>query len=101
MVLVREGARPGSVEDITPAGFSVRTVVHEYGGGAFTVKGDNIVFSNYADQRLYKQSIKGGTDPSNHQLMFNCRGLCSCSYLVCLLHTILYFRLLSYPPIRV
>lgn len=68
VVLVREGAQPGSVEDITPAGFSVRTVVHEYGGGAFAVKGDNIVFSNYADQRLYKQSIKGGTYLSNYQL---------------------------------
>lgn len=61
-VLVREGAHPGSpAEDITPANFNVRTLVHEYGGGAFTVKGDNIVFSNYADQRLYKQSINGGT----------------------------------------
>lgn len=66
VVLVREGAQPGSVEDITPAGFNVRTVVHEYGGGAFTVKGDNVVFSNYADQRLYKQSINGGIDHSNH-----------------------------------
>jgi dipeptidyl aminopeptidase/acylaminoacyl peptidase len=63
VVLVREGAQPGSVEDITPAGFSVRTVVHEYGGGAFAVKGDNIVFSNYADQRLYKQSIRGDRTP--------------------------------------
>ncbi|KAG0606218.1 hypothetical protein M758_9G123100 [Ceratodon purpureus] len=63
-VLVREGAHPGSpAEDITPANFNVRTLVHEYGGGAFTVKGDNIVFSNYADQRLYKQSINGDRTP--------------------------------------
>jgi hypothetical protein len=58
---MREGAQPGSAaEDITPASFNVRTLVHEYGGGAFKVKGDTIVFSNYADQRLYKQSIHGG-----------------------------------------
>lgn len=58
---MREGDAAGSApEDITPAGFNVRTVVHEYGGGAFKVKGDCTVFSNYADQRLYKQSLIGG-----------------------------------------
>jgi len=101
VVLVREGSQPGSVEDITPAGFSVRTVVHEYGGGAFTVKGDNIVFSNYADQRLYRQSVNGGTDLCNHQLILDCRELCSCSYLVSLLRSILYFNSLSEPRFRV
>eukprot|EP01018_Ginkgo_biloba_P036288 Gb_22796 [translate_table: standard] len=59
-VLVREATDPGGLaEDITPAGFNVRTLVHEYGGGAFTVSGDIVVFSNYKDQRLYKQAIKG------------------------------------------
>nr|ABK25153.1 unknown [Picea sitchensis] len=63
-VLVREAAdEEGTAEDITPAGFNVRTLVHEYGGGAFTVSGDVVVFSNYKDQRLYKQSIKGGHAP--------------------------------------
>jgi hypothetical protein len=60
-VLVREGADAQSPPiDITPAGFNVRTTVHEYGGGAFTVEGDTIIFSNYVDQRLYKQSLVGG-----------------------------------------
>jgi dipeptidyl aminopeptidase/acylaminoacyl peptidase len=63
-VLVREAAYAGdAAEDITPAGFNVRTLVHEYGGGAFTVSGDVVVFSNYKDQRLYKQSIKGDHAP--------------------------------------
>lgn len=44
--------------DITPPGFNVRTSVHEYGGGAFTVDGDIVIFSNFKDQRLYVQSIK-------------------------------------------
>lgn len=43
--------------DITPKDFAVRTVAQEYGGGAFSISGDYIIFSNYMDQRLYKQSI--------------------------------------------
>lgn len=69
---MREGAQPGSpAEDITPPDFNVRTLVHEYGGGAFTVKADNIVFSNYADQRLYKQSLNGGTCLQSLTLVVN------------------------------
>uniref|UniRef100_A0A0D6QWF8 Peptidase S9 prolyl oligopeptidase catalytic domain-containing protein n=1 Tax=Araucaria cunninghamii TaxID=56994 RepID=A0A0D6QWF8_ARACU len=63
-VLVREAAVKGGPTDIiTPNGFNVRTLVHEYGGGAFTVSGDIVVFSNYDDQRLYKQSVKGDHVP--------------------------------------
>ncbi|GLJ48348.1 hypothetical protein SUGI_1020710 [Cryptomeria japonica] len=63
-VLVREAAVTGdSTEVITPDGFNVRTLVHEYGGGAFAVSGNVVVFSNYEDQRLYKQSVKGDCDP--------------------------------------
>ena len=32
-------------------------MAQEYGGGAFKISGDTVVFSNYKDQRLYKQSI--------------------------------------------
>ncbi|XP_047322461.1 uncharacterized protein LOC124926309 [Impatiens glandulifera] len=48
--------------DITPKDFSVRTVCQEYGGGAFNISGDKIIFSNYKDQRLYQQSIKSNAD---------------------------------------
>ena len=41
--------------DLIPEGFNARTRVHEYGGGAYTVHGDTVFFSNYADQRLYRQ----------------------------------------------
>ncbi|CAL5196266.1 unnamed protein product [Lathyrus oleraceus] len=47
----------GEAVDITPKEFGVRTLAREYGGGAFTVSGDVFLFSNYKDQRLYKQSI--------------------------------------------
>lgn len=41
--------------DVTPASFNARTRVHEYGGGAFTVESDTVYFSNFVDQRLYRQ----------------------------------------------
>jgi dipeptidyl aminopeptidase/acylaminoacyl peptidase len=47
--------------EITPAGFNVRTKVHEYGGGAFAVHHGAIFFSNFSDQRLYRQDP--GADP--------------------------------------
>ena len=45
----------GQIKDITPSGFNVRTRVHEYGGGAFTVVNGTVYFSNFSDQRLYRQ----------------------------------------------
>ncbi|KAA8537709.1 hypothetical protein F0562_027301 [Nyssa sinensis] len=58
-VLVREPEKPGDEPiDITPKEFAVWTVAQEYGGGAFKISGDTVIFSNYEDQRLYKQSIE-------------------------------------------
>ncbi|KAK9162874.1 hypothetical protein Syun_003776 [Stephania yunnanensis] len=57
-VLVREGEKIGDEPiDVTPPDFAVRTTAQEYGGQAFSVSGDIVVFSNYKDQRLYKQLI--------------------------------------------
>lgn len=50
----------GEPIDITPKEFSVRTVAQEYGGGDFKISGHTLLFSNYTDQRLYKQSISSG-----------------------------------------
>jgi dipeptidyl aminopeptidase/acylaminoacyl peptidase len=52
-VLVRQ-ALDGSIADRTPRPFNVRTRVHEYGGGSYTVAGGVVVFSNFADNRLYR-----------------------------------------------
>lgn len=40
--------------DVLPAPWNVRTRVHEYGGGAWTVTDDDtLVFAEFTDQRLY------------------------------------------------
>lgn len=46
----------GRTTDVTPQPFNVRTRAHEYGGGAYVVAGGTIYFSNFADQRLYRQA---------------------------------------------
>lgn len=51
----------GKTADVTQSPLNVRTRVHEYGGGSFTVKDGIIYFSNFADQRLYKQRVGTGT----------------------------------------
>ena len=53
-VIVRTGP-DGIVADITPASFSVRTRVHEYGGASWLAVDGTCIFSNFADQRLYLQ----------------------------------------------
>ncbi|HWN85539.1 MAG TPA: prolyl oligopeptidase family serine peptidase [Vicinamibacterales bacterium] len=58
-VLVRR-ARDGTVRELTPPGFNVRTRVHEYGGGGYVVHGGVVVFSNFADQRLYRLDRDAG-----------------------------------------
>ena len=45
----------GTVRDVTPQPFNVRTRVHEYGGGAYLITEAAIYFSNYLDGRVYQQ----------------------------------------------
>ncbi len=54
-VVVRRSA-DGAITDVTPAPYNVRTRVHEYGGGAYTVDSGTVYFANFADQRLYRQA---------------------------------------------
>ena len=53
-VLVKRSS-DGSISDVTPVPFDLRTRVHEYGGGAYLVCKGTIYFSNFNDQRLYRQ----------------------------------------------
>src|SRR5690349_2654275 len=55
-VVVRAG------RDLTPPPFNVRTRVHEYGGGAWTVVNRVLYFSNDSDRRLYRLD-PGASDP--------------------------------------
>ena len=47
----------GTRIDITPPAYGARTRVHEYGGGCYLVQNGTIYFSNYIDQRLYRQDL--------------------------------------------
>ncbi len=51
--------RDGVAKCLTPNGFSVRSRVYEYGGGAFCLTPDGVVFVAEADQQLYRQSLDG------------------------------------------
>ncbi|MEL6602068.1 MAG: S9 family peptidase [Cyanobacteria bacterium J06614_10] len=53
----------GTVSDITPDTLNVRTRVHEYGGGAYLVHKGTTYFSNFADQRLYRQRAGEAPEP--------------------------------------
>jgi dipeptidyl aminopeptidase/acylaminoacyl peptidase len=53
----------GTVVDVTPPMFNARTRVHEYGGGVFTIEDGTVYFSNFADQRLYRQDPGGMPQP--------------------------------------
>lgn len=59
--------------DITPKELAVRTLTQEYGGGAFRISDDQLVFSNYKDQRLYTQHIlhKGNNNTSLSSSLLN------------------------------
>lgn len=53
----------GQQQDVTPPPYNVRTRVHEYGGGSYTVHQGVVYFSNFADQRLYRQVIHNSPIP--------------------------------------
>ena len=53
----------GRTQDITPSPFNVRTTVHEYGGGSLAVSNGVLYFSNFDDQRLYRQQLGGEPTP--------------------------------------
>ena len=62
MVIVhRQG--DGRTRDVNPSPLSARSRVHEYGGGAFLVNDGVVFFSNFADQRLYRQEPGGAPVP--------------------------------------
>ena len=53
----------GKLQDITPPGFSSSSMVNEYGTRSFAVSDRVVYFSNYADQRVYRQRPGEGPVP--------------------------------------
>ncbi|MGL6341437.1 MAG: S9 family peptidase, partial [Waterburya sp.] len=56
------------IKNITPSPLSVRTKIHEYGGGAYVVYKNTIYFSNYGDGRIYQQVINNQPYPLTNKL---------------------------------
>jgi dipeptidyl aminopeptidase/acylaminoacyl peptidase len=52
-VLLRRN-RDGSIVEVVPPDFNVRSRVHEYGGGAYIVRDRTVYCVNFSDQRVYR-----------------------------------------------
>jgi dipeptidyl aminopeptidase/acylaminoacyl peptidase len=52
-ILVRRD-KHGTITDVSPRGFNVRTLVNEYGGAPYLVRNGKIFCSNYSDQVVYQ-----------------------------------------------
>lgn len=53
----------GRVEEVLAAPWNARTAVHEYGGGAWWVRGDVLWFADWATQRLHRVEVGGEPVP--------------------------------------
>jgi len=51
----------GHISDMTPSPLNARTRAHEYGGGMYNVSDGTIYFTNFDDQRIYRQ--EPGVEP--------------------------------------
>mgnify|MGYP001817873172 CR=1 FL=1 len=60
--LVRQGT-DGHISEVLPDTVSVRTMAHEYGGGAYLADGGTVVYSESEDQRLYLLAAGGDAAP--------------------------------------
>lgn len=62
-IVVCKRGGDGAIGDVTPEGFNARTRVHEYGGGGYGVKDGTVFFTNFTDQRLYRQEKDAAPRP--------------------------------------
>ena len=51
--------RDGTAQCLTPAEFSLRSRVYEYGGGALCLTDEGVAFVNESDQQIYLQPLAG------------------------------------------
>ncbi|MFN8443139.1 MAG: S9 family peptidase [Caldilineaceae bacterium] len=62
VTVIQHNAEGKQIERTLPT-TNVRTRVHEYGGGAYAVAGGTLYFSNFTDQRIYRQSGDSAPEP--------------------------------------
>ena len=62
-IVVCRRTADGATGDVTPPGFNARSRVHEYGGGHYAVKDGTVYFTNFDDQRLYRQDLDAAPRP--------------------------------------
>ncbi len=55
--LMIRGARGTTPRDLTPGDWNLRSRIHGYGGGAYTVDGTTVVFVNDADRCLWRLDL--------------------------------------------
>jgi dipeptidyl aminopeptidase/acylaminoacyl peptidase len=60
-VIVKHSNFDGTI-DVNPPPFNARTRVHEYGGGSYKILKNEVFFTNFVDQRIYK--MKTGENPN-------------------------------------
>src|SRR5689334_6433441 len=48
-------AADGTIRDVTPSPFNVRSQVYSYGGGAYAVSNDVVYFVHFGDNQIYQQ----------------------------------------------
>jgi dipeptidyl aminopeptidase/acylaminoacyl peptidase len=53
VIVTRDAGGPAI--ELTDPRYNARSRVHEYGGASFLLTGDVLIFSNFADQRIYAQ----------------------------------------------
>ncbi len=58
--VIVERLASGERRDRNPTDTNARTRAHEYGGGAYVVDGDAVVFSNFADGAVLRTTAGGG-----------------------------------------
>ena len=61
--LVARCSDAGWLQTLTPAGFNLRSRVHEYGGGACIAVGQHLFFTHFADQQVYAQQGDAAPQP--------------------------------------
>src|SRR4029077_1615149 len=63
-------AADGTIRDVTPSPFSVRSQGYSYGGGAYAVSNNVVYFVNFGDNQIYQQ-VAGGA-PTKITSSANC-----------------------------